>query len=89
MVLCIRVEKPADHALVLRLVLPRFVLEELDAALAQGDRHLDPFLPEYEIFGAGKKIRNDLEVSEGFVGVSDFRAHRFACPFASNRPRRS
>ena len=58
--LCIRVEKPADHALVLGVALPRFVLEKLDAALAQGDGHLDPFLPEDEVFRARKKIRNDL-----------------------------
>ena len=56
----IRIEKPANHALVLRLVLPRFVLEELDAALAQRKGNLHPFLSKSEVFGARKKIRNDL-----------------------------
>jgi hypothetical protein len=49
--LCVRVEKPTDHALVLWVVLPRFALKELDAALAQGDGHLDPLLPEDEVVG--------------------------------------
>jgi len=69
-------------------VLPRLVLKELDAALAQGDRDLDSFVPKDEILRARKEIRNDLEVFEGFVGVSDFLAHRFAFLCANSQLRR-
>src|SRR5713226_2101819 len=72
----VRVQQPPDHALVLRVVLARLVLEKLDAALAQRDRHLDAFVPEYEILGTRQEVRNDLEVAEGFVGVPNFLAHR-------------
>lgn len=34
MVFGVRIEQPPNHPLILRLVSPRFVLEELDAALA-------------------------------------------------------
>jgi len=46
------VEQPSDHALVLRIVFTRLVLEELDAALAQRNGHLYAFVPKYEIFRA-------------------------------------
>ena len=37
----VRIEKTANHPLVLRVVPRGLTLEELDAALAQGKRHLD------------------------------------------------
>jgi hypothetical protein len=46
MALGIRVEKSADHTLILRLVLPCLIFEELDAALAQGDGNLDSLFSE-------------------------------------------
>ena len=79
------VQKPADHALILRVVLSRLPLEELDAAPAQGDRDFYAFVPEHQILGAREKVRNDLEVAEGFVRVPDFLAHRFAFLCASNQ----
>ena len=82
---CVRIEKLADHSLVLRVVFLSLALEEFDAAFAQRDRDLDPFFPEDEILRRRKKVRYDLQSSQWFVGVSDFRAHKFACPFASNR----
>ena len=81
--LSICIEQPADHALVLRVVLPGLVLEERDAALAQRDRDLYPLIPENQVLRARKKVRNDLEISEGFVGVADFLAHKFAFLCAS------
>lgn len=85
MVLCIGIEQPADHALVLCMMFLRLALEELDASLAQRNGDLDAFVPKYQFFGPGKEIRNDPEVSEGFVGVFDFLAHRCACLSASSK----
>ncbi|MEO8565382.1 MAG: hypothetical protein ABI541_03285, partial [Betaproteobacteria bacterium] len=54
----IRVEQPADHALILGMMLRRFLLEELNAAFAQGERHLDAFFAKHEILGRRQEIRN-------------------------------
>lgn len=59
MVLGIRVEQSPNHALILRVVLARFGLEEVYAALAQGDGDLDAFLTKDKIFGTRKEVRND------------------------------
>ena len=78
MMLRVSVQEPPDHALILRVVPARFGLEEIHAAFAQGDGDLDPLVPEDKILGAGKKVRNDPWVSEGFVRVPDLLAHIFA-----------
>lgn len=83
MVLRIGVEQPADHALILRIVFPRLVLEELNATLTQGDSYLYSFIPKDKVFGAREEVRDDFWVSEGFVGIPDFLAHRFAFLSAS------
>ena len=88
MVLGIGVEQPPDHPLVLRVVFPRLGLEELDTAFAQRDRHLDPFIPKDQVRGTRKEVRNDLQLSQWLVRVPDALLHTWACPFASNRPRR-
>ena len=88
MVLSIGVKQPTDHPLVLRVVLSRLILKELNAAFAQGDRNFYAFVPENQVFRARKEIRNDLEVSEGFVGVADSLAHRFAFLCANSQLRR-
>src|SRR6266568_1427718 len=67
----ISVEQPADHPLILGIVLMRLAFEELHAALAQGDRDLDPFIPEHEVLRARQEVRNDLWVSERLVRVPD------------------
>jgi hypothetical protein len=59
MMLGIGVEQPPDHALVLRMMLAGFPLEEIDASLAQRDGHFDSFLPKDEFLGASQEIRND------------------------------
>jgi hypothetical protein len=89
MMLRIGVEQPPDHALVLGVMFPGLALEELNASLAQRDGDFNTFVPKDEVLRTRKKIRNDLEVSERFVGVLDFHAHRFACLSASSRPRKS
>lgn len=75
----IGIEQPPDHALVLRMMFPRLPLKELDTSLAQRNGDLHTFVPKNQFLWPGKKVRNDLEVSQRFVGVLDFPAHRFAC----------
>jgi hypothetical protein len=88
MMFCVSVEQPPDHALVLSVMFPGLALEELDASLAQCDSDLDAFIPKDEFLWPRKEVRNDLEVSERFVGVFDFLAHTFVCLSASNRLRK-
>lgn len=82
----IRIEQPPDHPLVLSVVPSRLVLKELDTTFTQSDSDLDPLVAEDKVFRTRQEIRNDLNVSERFVGVLDFRAHRSVCLFA-NSPR--
>ena len=84
MMLGIGVEQPPNHPLILGVVLLCLDLEEVDATLAQGNGDLDPFVLKYKILRPGKKVSDDLGVSESFVRVLDFRAHKFVCPFASS-----
>jgi hypothetical protein len=86
-VLGVGVEQPPNHSLVLRVMLARFGFEEIDAALAQGDRHLDALVAEDEILWRWKEVRNDPQLSQWFVGIPDFLAHKLACLCASNRHR--
>lgn len=81
------IEKSTDHPLVLGVVLLSLRLEELNAALAQSDRHLYAFVPKDEILRPWKKVRNDLRTSEGFVCVFYFRAHKSAF-LSANIPHR-
>ena len=85
MMIGIRVEQSPDHPLILRVVSLRLGLKELNTALAQGDGDLDPFVLKHKILRPGQEVSDDLRVSEGFVGVLDFRAHRFAC-LSANSP---
>ncbi len=85
MMIGIGIKQPADHTLVLRMMLPRLSLEEVDASLAQRNGDLDAFVPKDQFLRLRKKVRNDLEVFERFVGVLDFPAHRCACLSASSR----
>jgi hypothetical protein len=79
MVLCIGIEQPPDHALVLRMVFLCLTLEEVDASLAQCNGDLDTFVSKDQFFWPRKEVRNDPKISEGFVGVLDFLAHKRAC----------
>jgi hypothetical protein len=59
----VRVEQPPDHPLILGIVLARLVLEELDAAPAQGDGDLDAVLAEDQILRAGEEVRDDARLA--------------------------
>ena len=88
MVLGVSIEKTPDHPLILGVVLLCLGLEELDATLAQGQRYLDSFIPKDQVLRTRKKVGNNFKLSEGFVCVFYFRAHRFAFLFANNRLRK-
>ena len=57
------VKEPPNHSLILRVVLPRLPLEEVNAALAQCDRNLDALIPEDEILRPRKEVATGLQVS--------------------------
>jgi hypothetical protein len=63
------VEQPPDHPLILRVVLARLALEELDAAPAQGDGDLDAVFAEDELLRTREEVRDDAELSEGFCAL--------------------
>lgn len=88
MMLCIGVEQSPDHALVLCVVFTSLSLKVLDASFAQSNSHLDSFIPKNKFFGARQEIRNDFKVSEGFVRIFYFPAHRGACLSSSTRLRK-
>jgi len=85
---CIGVEEAADHALVLGIMFRRFLLKEVDAAFAQRQGDLHSFVPKHQVFGGGKKVWDHLGLTQRFIGVSDFRAHRVAYPSANSRRQR-
>jgi hypothetical protein len=58
--LCVRVQKSTDHALILRVVLLRFALEEVDASLAQCERYLHSIVSKYKVFRWREEIRDNL-----------------------------
>jgi len=75
--LSVRIKQPPDHSLILRVVPLRLGLEKLDASPAQSDGDLHPIVLKHKVLRAGKKVRYDLWVSQGFVCVLYFCAHRF------------
>lgn len=72
----IGIEQPSDHALVLRVVFSSLILKGGDASLAQCNGDLDPFVQKDKLFGPRKEVRNNSKISERFIGVFNFLAHR-------------
>ena len=56
MMLCVGVEKPSDHSLILSVVFQRLALEEVDAPLAHCKRYLDTLFLKDQVFRRRKKI---------------------------------
>jgi len=83
--LSISIKKAPDHALILRVVLLGFTLEELDALLAQCERYLHALLTKCEIPGRQQEIRYHPRIADGFIAVFDFRGHRYAFLCAGNQ----
>jgi hypothetical protein len=69
----ISVDEPANHALVLRVMLRGLGLEKLDALSAQRQRHLYAFLTKCQLGWRGKEVGDDPNLAKGFVGVPDLR----------------
>ena len=83
----IGVEQLSDHSLILRLVLGCMRFEKVDASLAQGYRYLHTLIPECKLMGRGKKIGNNPILTNRFIRVFYFRAHRSFFPYARSQPR--
>ena len=73
----IGIQQPADHALVLRAVLRGFLFEKFDVALRERNRHLYAFLAKGERLRGRQKVRNDLQVAQGFIRVHNLSSHKF------------
>lgn len=84
----IGIEQSPDHALVLSVMFARFSFKVFNASFAQRNGHFDSFISKDEFFRARQEIRNDLKVSEGFVRIFYFPAHRCASLSASSRLRK-
>ena len=89
MVLSVRVEKPANHSLILGVVFSCFALEKIYAPLAQGNRNLHAFVSIDQVFRPGQIVSNDPEFSQRLVRVVDFLAHKFAFLSANNQRQKS
>ena len=82
----IRIEQLSDHSLVLRLVFGRMRLEKLNASLAQSNSYLYAFITKCKLVGWGKKIWYNPILSQRFIRVLCFRAHRSTFLYASILP---
>lgn len=60
MVLCIGIEQPSDHPLVLRAMFSGLVFEEVHTSLTQGNGDLDSLIPKDQVLRPRKEVRNDL-----------------------------
>jgi len=54
------IQQPTNHFLVLRVMLFRLMLEEIDAFLTQSNRNFYRILLEYKLLWRGQKIRHNL-----------------------------
>ena len=82
------VKEPSNHPLVLRIVFPCFAFEEFNTPLAQGDGDFHSLISKDKILRTWKEVRDDLWVSERFVRVSNFLAHKFVFLSSNNQRRR-
>lgn len=81
----IRVQKPANHALVLGVMLRGFGLKKLDTLFAQSQRHFDTLLTKSQLGRGGKKVWNHLCLAQGFICVLYFRVHKLPFLCANSR----
>jgi hypothetical protein len=71
----VRIEKSANHALVLGMVPRCFGFEEFDALLAQGQRDFYSLFAKSQLGRRRKKVWNNADLAQRLIGVFDFRAH--------------
>ena len=75
MMLGVSIEQTADHSLVLGVVPSRLVLEEFDAAFAQGDGDLDTLFAKHQLIWRRQEVADHSRFN-GMTCVFYFRAHR-------------
>lgn len=68
----IGVDEPANHALVLSVMLCSLRLEELDTLLAQSQGYFHVFFTKCQFGRRREEVRNHLNLAKGFIGVFDF-----------------
>jgi hypothetical protein len=71
----VRIEKPTNHALVLRMVPRCFGFEEIDTLLAQGQRDFYSLFAKSQLGRRRKKVWDNANLVQRFIGVIGFRAH--------------
>ena len=62
--LCVRIEKAADHALVLRIVFRGLAFEKFHAALAERQSDFHAFVAKHQILGTRKESRKILTADD-------------------------
>lgn len=81
----IRIQKAANHSLIWHLRPCGVGLEEIHAFFAQGYGDLDAVFLQHELIRRRKKIVDDFEPAERFIGVFSNGLHRAFCLCAKSR----
>ena len=81
------VQELADHFLILHIMLLRFLLEVIDAFLAQGDSNLGVPVLQRQVARGRKKVRHRPELADRLICVSNLLFHKYPFLFSSIRPR--
>ncbi len=68
----IRIKKPTNHALILRVMLRGLGLEKFNALFAQCQSDLYALLAESQLAWRRKKVWNHLSLAKGFICVFYF-----------------
>jgi len=78
------IQEPANHALILCVVLLCFALEKVNAAFSQRERYFHAILTKHKILWWWEEISDNLQRTDWLIRVLDFRAHKFLCPFSNS-----
>lgn len=84
--LSVLIQQAADHLLILRIVLLRFFLEKVDTGFTQCNSDLNGVFLKGKFRWRRKHICHYLNLAQGFIGVFDFRAHKFVYLYANSPP---
>ena len=71
----IGIEKPTNHALILRMVARCFGFEEFDTLLAQCQRDCYSLFAKSQLGRRRKKVWDNANLAQRFIGIFDFPAH--------------
>ena len=70
------------------MMLFRLLLEKLNAFLTQSNSDFYRIFFKYEFLWSRQKIRHNLQGTDWFISVFDFRAHKSAHLYANNPHRK-